>query len=205
MKNPDGTTSTSVGDNNDGLGCAAAKVKPTSNGQPAPVPPATGGQSTDDASTARSYQPGYSNDVEPQEFNFQYRDPRFNSDPNAPSDAEKNQMLATLVVARTSHDLGCAGQGWLGWAVQGPAIAASAEIIPKRFAAGGRSGTSIWSTFFGDLFSVKSTPTPVGMPGTSSFAWRASGSAGRILGRYVPYLGTVAGAASTYKCLGSQP
>ena len=56
---------------------------------------------------------------------------------------------------------------------------------------------------FGGFNIGKSIPTPVGTPGTSTFAWRASANLGRIAGRYLPYVGTVVGAAATYSCLGS--
>jgi RHS repeat-associated protein len=101
---------------------------------------------------------------------------------------------------RATHDLGCVG---LGGVVSGGSAAASAPIISKPFSAGGTSSTSIASKTLGGFNVGKSIPTPVGMPGTSTFAWRASANLGRIAGRYLPYVGTVAGAAATYACLGS--
>lgn len=118
--------------------------------------------------------------------------------PNDKPLPENARKVITVAYLRTQHDLGCVG---LGGAITGGSVAASSPIIPKPFSAGGVSSTSPASKVLGGINIGKSIPTPVGMPGTSSFAWRASANLGRIAGRYLPYVGTVVGAAATYACL----
>jgi RHS repeat-associated protein len=129
-----------------------------------------------------------------------------NQERNKPKDeqplGEAARQTLELAYQRTAHDLGCVGLGAL---VTGGAGAASAPIVPKPFSAGGTSTTSVASTVLGGIKIGSSVPTPVGMPGTSSFIWRRSGDAGRIFGRYLPYVGLIAGAISTGACLGSNP
>ncbi len=110
------------------------------------------------------------------------------------------QKLAALKVAgmEASHDLGCAGYGW---ATEGASVAAAAPIIPKPFSAGGTSGTSLVSTLSGGAKIGTSVPTPVGIPFTESFAWRASNDVGRIAGRYAPYVGTAIASYQFSKCV----
>ncbi len=91
---------------------------------------------------------------------------------------ENARKVFTVAYLRTQHDLGCVGLGGL---VSGGAGLASAPIIPKPFSAGGVSATSPASTIFGGAKIGTSVRTPVGMPGTSSFAWRRSGDLGRII------------------------
>jgi RHS repeat-associated protein len=122
--------------------------------------------------------------------------------PNDKPLPENARKVITVAYLRTQHDLGCVG---LGGAITGGSVAASSPIIPKPFSAGGVSATSPASTIFGGAKIGTSVRTPVGMPGTSSFAWRRSGDLGRIFGRYLPYLGTISGAATTAACLGGTP
>jgi hypothetical protein len=112
----------------------------------------------------------------------------------------KGAQILKAAGDRATHDLGCVG---LGGAIAGGSIAGSAEAIPKPFSAGGTSGTSIASKVLSGGNIGRAVRTPVGMPGTSSFAWRYSPNLGRIAGRYLPYVGTAVGAAATYACLGS--
>jgi RHS repeat-associated protein len=126
--------------------------------------------------------------------------PRYVPDDKPLSDNVRKVL--TVAYLRTQHDLGCVG---LGGAITGGAGAASAPIIPKPFSQGGASSTSVASTVLGGGKLGTRVATPLGMPGTSSFAWRQSANVGRIAGRYLPYVGTVAGAAATYACLGSNP
>ena len=116
--------------------------------------------------------------------------------------SEKSKAVITVAYYRTSHDLGCV---CLGGIIAGGGGVTSAPMIPKPFSGGGTVNTSVASTVLGGGKLGTRVPTPVGMPGTSSFAWRYSINAGRIAGRYLPYIGTVAGAAATYACLGSNP
>jgi len=102
---------------------------------------------------------------------------------------------------RANHDMGCVG---LGGIVTGGPVAASAEIIPKRFSAGGTSGTSVASKVLSGGKIGTRVLTPVGTPGVN-LAWKYSANLGRIAGRYLPYIGTAAGAATTIVCLGRNP
>jgi len=120
--------------------------------------------------------------------------------PNDKPLEDNARKVITVAYLRTQHDLGCVG---LGGAITGGSVAASSPIIPKPFSAGGTSATSPASRVLGGFNIGKSIPTPVDTPGTSTFAWRASANLGRIAGRYLPYVGTVVGAAATYACLGS--
>jgi len=119
--------------------------------------------------------------------------------PNMTSE-DRALLTLSLAGAEATHDLGCVG---LGGAIAGGSIAASAPVIPKPFSAGGTTGTSVVSTLFRGLSIGSRVPTPVGMPGTPTFAWRMSTDIAGIAGRYLPYVGTVVGAAVTYRCLGS--
>ena len=112
----------------------------------------------------------------------------------------KGAQVLAAAGNRATHDLGCVG---LGGVVTGGSIAASAEVIPKPFSAGGTSGTSIASKVLsgGNIGRVL---TPVGTPGVN-LAWKYSANLGRIAGRWLPYAGTVAGAVTTYACLGTNP
>jgi hypothetical protein len=112
------------------------------------------------------------------------------------------QTILNLTYLRSVHDLGCVGLGGL---IAGGSAAASAPIIPKPFSAGGTSGTSLVSTLFGGVKTGTSLPSPVGMPGTSSFAWRATADLGRFAGRWLPYAGMAYGAYKLNQCLSSTP
>lgn len=121
------------------------------------------------------------------------------NDNQLPVNARK---VITAAFLQTQHDLGCVG---LGGAITGGAGAASAPLVPKPFSQGGASSTSVVSTVLGGGKLGTRVKTPVGMPGTASFAWRYSPNVGRIAGRYLPYVGAVVGAAATYACLGNNP
>ncbi len=105
-----------------------------------------------------------------------------------------------------SHDLGCVG---VPAGIAGGSMAASAPVIPKAFSAGGTSATSVSSivgrTITGGANLGLSVPTPVGIPGTSGFAMRASSSLGAIAGRYLPYAGTAYAVYTLNQCLNSDP
>jgi RHS repeat-associated protein len=180
------------GDDGDGLGCPGAGVNPSQNGQFNP-----------------------SKDIQPDQVNVNAQQTSWldyawtistneipTYDPNDQPLSNNTQQIFTLAYNQTAHGLGCVG---LGWAVQGGAIAASAQTIPKAFSQGGTSGTSLASKLLSGVKLGTRLPTPVGTPGTATFAWRASADLGRIAGRYLPYVGTIAGAAATYACLGSKP
>jgi hypothetical protein len=87
VSHPDG--STGQADNGDGQGCKAAEVSPTKDGKP----------------------PTDTNDITPQEANFSYFDPKFNThgDPNDKTQVEQQQELGNAVYRRATHDLGCVG------------------------------------------------------------------------------------------------
>jgi RHS repeat-associated protein len=137
---------------------------------------------------------------------MQYEAWKRNQERNQPKEdqllSEEARQTLALAYGRTAHDLGCVGLGAL---ITGGGGAASAPIIPKPFSAGGTSNTSLVSTVLGGGNIGARIKTPLGMPGTSSFAWRYSPNLGRIVGRYLPYIGAAVGAASTYACLGSNP
>lgn len=145
-------------------------------------------------------------EVQAEMTRMQYEAWKRNQERNKPKEdqplREAARQSLELAYQRTAHDLGCVGLGAL---ITGGAGAASAPVIPKPFSAGGTSTTSVASTVLGGLKTGKSFPTPVGMPGTSSFAWRASADLGRIAGRYLPYVGLTFGAAATYGCLSTNP
>jgi RHS repeat-associated protein len=123
------------------------------------------------------------------------------STPTSPDELTPAQRtIFTLAYQRSVHDLGCVGLGGL---IAGGSAAASAPIIPKPFSAGGTSGTSLASTLLGGVNTGTSLPTPVGMPGTSSFAWRATADLGRFAGRWLPYAGMAYGAYKLNQCLSS--
>jgi hypothetical protein len=105
---------------------------------------------------------------------------------------------------QASHDLGCAG---MGWAVQGASVAASGAVLSTGAKLGGAtSGTSVASATARTLaVSVPSTPTPVGIPFTESFAWRSSSTLGGVLGRWFPYIGTAISAALFNHCVDQHP
>ena len=111
-----------------------------------------------------------------------------------------------LAAARqqASHDLGCAG---MGWAVQGGSVAASGAALSTGTKLGGAtSGTSVASATARTIgVSVPSTPTPVGIPFTESFAWRSSSTLGGVLGRWLPYIGTAISAALFNHCVDQHP
>jgi hypothetical protein len=121
--------------------------------------------------------------------------------PSLTSD-ERAQVTLTLAGAEANHALGCVGVGGL---VAGGSVAASAPIIPKAFSAGGTSGTSVASTVLRGVNTGVSLPTPVGVPGTSSFAWRASADLGAVAGRWLPYVGTAYAVYNLNKCLSTKP
>ncbi len=127
--------------------------------------------------------------------------------------SQQSKAVISVAYDRTSHNLECAG---LGWVVQGPFMVASAATIPKRISQGGTKNTSGASKALGGLGrGVRTIPSPVGTPGipqgpttvfqtidrADGFAWRMSPSFGRTVGRYLPYVGTVAGAATVGYCL----
>lgn len=121
------------------------------------------------------------------------------TDQHLPDNARK---VITVAYLRTEHDLGCVGL--LGWSLvvqdllRRPLFRSLSLLVEF-------SATSPASTIFGGAKIGTSVRTPVGMPGTSSFAWRRSGDLGRIFGRYLPYLCSIAGAATTAVCLGGTP
>jgi hypothetical protein len=86
---------------------------------------------------------------------------------------------------QASHDLGCAG---MGWAVQGGSVAASGAVLPRAQSSEGQlQATSVASATARTIgVSVPSTPTPVGIPFTESFAWRRSSTLGGVLGDGCP-------------------
>lgn len=118
--------------------------------------------------------------------------------------SQESKAAMAVAYYRTVHDLECVGLGEL---VTGSAGLASAPIIPKPIAAGSTANTSMASIVLGSaqIKLARRLHTPMGMPGTSSFAWMQSANVGRIAGRYLPYIGTAAGAATAYACLGSNP
>jgi hypothetical protein len=105
---------------------------------------------------------------------------------------------------QASHDLGCAG---MGWAVQGGSVAASGAVLSTGTKLGGAtSGTSVASATARTIrVSVPSTPTPVGIPFTKSFAWRSSSTLGGVLGRWLPYIGTAISAVLFNHCVDQHP
>jgi RHS repeat-associated protein len=105
---------------------------------------------------------------------------------------------------QASHDLGCAG---MGWAVQGGSVAASGAVLSTGTKLGGAtSGTSLASATARTIgVSVPSTPTPVGIPFTESFAWTSSSTLGGVLGRWLPYIGTAISAALFNHCVDQHP
>jgi RHS repeat-associated protein len=113
---------------------------------------------------------------------------------------QAGQILATAG-NQAGHDMGCVG---LGGAIAGTSIGATAQIIPKRFSQGGTDGTSLWSKVVGKSGPIRSTPSPVGTPGID-LTWQSTGFAGRLIGRYLPYLGTIAGLIAANSCLNSNP
>jgi len=181
----------SKSDDGDGKGCTDAGVKPGNADDPSTL---NQGQTNAQATAKNPSDVEYAWTISTNEI------PRY--DPNDVPLPDNARRIFTLAYLQASHDLGCVG---MGWAVQGGAMAASAEVIPKGFAAGGKSGTSLASRILGGINIGKSIPTPVGTPGTSSFAWRASANLGRIGGRYLPYVGTAASLAVMNACLSSHP
>jgi len=181
----------SKSDDGDGKGCTDAGVKPGNANDPSTL---NQGQTNAQATAKNPSDLEYAWTISTNEI------PRY--DPNDVPLPDNARRIFTLAYQQASHDLGCVG---LGWAVQGGAIAASAEVIPKGFSAGAKSGTSIASKVLGGGSLGIRVPTPVGTPGTSSFAWRASTNLGRIGGRYLPYIGTAASWAVINSCLSSHP
>ncbi len=103
---------------------------------------------------------------------------------------------------QANHDLGCVV---LGGSVTAGTTAVTQPIISKGFSQGGASGTSLFSVLarlpgFRLPFRVS---TPIGMPGTSSWAWRASPAVGAIVGRWLPYAGAAVSAVLINACLQS--
>ncbi len=105
---------------------------------------------------------------------------------------------------QATHDLGCAG---MGWAVQGGSVAASGAVLSTGAKLGGAtSGTSVASATARTIgLTVPSTPTPVGIPFTESFAWRSSSTLGGVLGRWFPYIGTAISSALFNHCVNQHP
>jgi len=116
--------------------------------------------------------------------------------------SQTQRAIFSTAYQETAYGLGCVGLGGL---IAGGSAAASAPIIPKPFSAGGTSGTSLASTLLGGIKTGTKLPTPVGTPGTSSFAWRATTDLGRAAGRWLPYAGTAYGAYKINQCLSTTP
>jgi len=86
-------------------------------------------------------------------------------------------------------------------------VAASGAVLSTGTKLGGATtGTSVASVTARTLaVDVGSTPTPVGIPFTESFAWRSSSTLGGILGRWAPYIGTAISAALFNHCVNQHP
>ncbi|MFZ5927632.1 MAG: RHS repeat domain-containing protein [Acidobacteriota bacterium] len=116
---------------------------------------------------------------------------------------EAARQTLELAYQRTAHDLGCVA---LGYGIETAAVVPSMEIVPKRFApAAAKGGTSIASTILRGGPRGLPIPTPVGTPGTATFAWRSSNTIGGVFGRWLPYVGLGVSVYRMSQCLGWQP
>jgi RHS repeat-associated protein len=138
---------------------------------------------------------------------MQYEAWKRNQERNKPKDdqplREAARQTLELAYQRTAHDLGCVA---VGYGIETAAVLPSMEIVPKRFApAAAKGGTSIASTILRGGPRGLAIPTPVGTPGTATFAWRSSNTIGGVFGRWLPYVGLGVSVYRMNQCLGWQP
>ncbi|OHE79781.1 MAG: hypothetical protein A2107_00020 [Verrucomicrobia bacterium GWF2_62_7] len=146
-------------------------------------------------------------EVQAEMTRMQYEAWKRNQERNKPKEdqplTENAQKTLTVAYERTIHDLGCVA---LGYGIETASVVPSMEIVPKAFApAGAKGGTSIASTLLRGGPRGLAIPTPVGTPGTATFAWRSSNTVGGVVGRWLPYVGLGVSAYRINQCLGQQP